>query len=218
MNNFSESNLSVEQINASFKESILAKFPIKKLKKGTSLYRSGDTLKSLFFIVSGRVRISQPIGKDKDQTNNILMKGDFLGEEVFFDNKKVTQNAYTFVECEVIEMPIQELMKIPNILVFTNSLLTQKLETFKYRLSTIANKDSKSRIIDFIENLVNTKGKKIGFEYVVYDFMTHNDIAGITSTSRQTVTTVLNELKRNDIITFNRRRLIVRDMSALQNF
>ena len=45
--------------------------------------------------------------------------------------------------------------------------------------------------------------------------MTHQEIANLTATSRQTVTTILNELRNKNIITFNRRRLLIRDMDLL---
>ena len=45
--------------------------------------------------------------------------------------------------------------------------------------------------------------------------MTHQEIANLTATSRQTVTTVLNELRNKNILTFNRRRLLIRDMGEL---
>ena len=47
--------------------------------------------------------------------------------------------------------------------------------------------------------------------------MTHQEIASITATSRQTVTTVLNELREDNILSFNRQRLLIRDMSQLAN-
>jgi CRP-like cAMP-binding protein len=45
--------------------------------------------------------------------------------------------------------------------------------------------------------------------------LTHQDIANITCTSRQTVTLVLNELKKSDLIYFNRGKILVRDMASL---
>jgi CRP/FNR family cyclic AMP-dependent transcriptional regulator len=47
------------------------------------------------------------------------------------------------------------------------------------------------------------------------NYLTHKDIAALTGTSRQTVTTILNELKEKNIINFDRRRILVRDMDKL---
>lgn len=64
--------------------------------------------------------------------------------------------------------------------------------------------------------IIEEKGKKVGYEIVVRQFMTHQEIANLTSTSRQTVTTVLNILKNQSIITFDRHRLLVRDYDKLK--
>ena len=50
------------------------------------------------------------------------------------------------------------------------------------------------------EELMQKRGERVGFETVVRKFLTHQEIANITATSRQTVTTVLNDLRSRDII------------------
>jgi CRP-like cAMP-binding protein len=65
-------------------------------------------------------------------------------------------------------------------------------------------------------DLVEKNGQRVGYEWVVRNFITHQEIANLTATSRQTVTTVLNELRNGEIITFNRKRLLVRDVDKLK--
>jgi len=51
---------------------------------------------------------------------------------------------------------------------------------------------------------------------LVPKFFTHQEIANLTDTSRQTVTTILNELRAENLIYFDRKRLLVRDVKKLQ--
>ena len=83
------------------------------------------------------------------------------------------------------------------------------------RLESLVFKDSRSRIIEYLVDLNNEKGQRVGYEWVVRNFITHQEIANLTATSRQTVTTVLNELKTKNILTFNRKRLLIRDLDLL---
>ena len=83
------------------------------------------------------------------------------------------------------------------------------------RLEALVFKDSRTRIIEFLHSLATNKGQRVGYEQVVRKFMTHQEIANLTATSRQTVTTVLNDLRNKNILTFDRRRLLVRDMELL---
>ena len=77
-------------------------------------------------------------------------------------------------------------------------------------------KDAKSRIIEFLIDEAELKGQKVGFETLVKNMLTHQDISRLTATSRQTVTTVLNELREANIINFDRKRFLVRDLSELK--
>ena len=45
--------------------------------------------------------------------------------------------------------------------------------------------------------------------------LTHQDIANLTATSRQTVTTVLNDLKEKDLIYMERKRFLIRELDNL---
>lgn len=84
------------------------------------------------------------------------------------------------------------------------------------RLESLVFKDSRSRIIEYIIDLNDKRGQRIGYEWVIRKFITHQEIANLTATSRQTVTTVLNELKTKNLITFNRKRLLIRDLDKIK--
>ncbi|NRA51520.1 MAG: winged helix-turn-helix domain-containing protein, partial [Phaeodactylibacter sp.] len=45
--------------------------------------------------------------------------------------------------------------------------------------------------------------------------LTQQDIANITGTSRQTVTSVMNDLRKSNLIYFNRRTILIRDLGKL---
>ena len=84
------------------------------------------------------------------------------------------------------------------------------------RLESLVFRDSRSRIVEFLVQLTQAKGQAVGFEWVIRKPITHQEIANLTATSRQTVTTTLNDLRFKKLLTFNRARLLVRDLEALK--
>ena len=48
-------------------------------------------------------------------------------------------------------------------------------------------------------------------EMLIRHSFTQQDIANFTGTSRQTVTTILNDLKKNNQIILSRKRILIRD-------
>ena len=100
--------------------------------------------------------------------------------------------------------------------IFMMQLMGNRLLKMERRLESLVFKDSRTRIIEFLHELAKDKGQRVGYETLVRGFLTHQEIANLTATSRQTVTTILNELRRENIITFNRRRLLIRDLDKLK--
>lgn len=94
-------------------------------------------------------------------------------------------------------------------------LFGSRLMKAETKLESLIFKDARTRIVDFIKDAINVRGRRVGYEMLLKHSLTHQDIANITCTSRQTVTLVLNELKKSDLIHFNRGRILVRDMARL---
>ena len=100
--------------------------------------------------------------------------------------------------------------------IFLMKIMGSRMLELEQRLESLVFKDSRSRIVEYLYDLANKKGQRVGYEMLVRKFLTHQEIANITATSRQTVNTVLNELRNKNILTFNRRRMLVRDMDKLK--
>jgi CRP-like cAMP-binding protein len=76
-------------------------------------------------------------------------------------------------------------------------------------------KDARTRVVEFLKDEAEEKGKKVGYETMIPNHLTHKDIASLTGTSRQTVTTILNDLRDKNIINFDRRKILIRDLEKI---
>jgi len=95
-------------------------------------------------------------------------------------------------------------------------LVGLRLMKLERKLELMVFKDARTRIVEFIKDSATWKGKKVGYETLVPTKLTHKDIAALTGTSRQTVTTILNELKEKNLINFDRKKILVRDLANLK--
>jgi len=70
--------------------------------------------------------------------------------------------------------------------------------------------------VDFLKELAEENGEQVGTEIMVKHHLTHQDIANLTASSRQTVTTVLNELRSKNLIYFERKKFLIRSLEELE--
>ena len=75
---------------------------------------------------------------------------------------------------------------------------------------------SRQRILHFLLDYVADIGQRVGYEWVIRTPFSMTQIGQLSHTSRQTASTLMNELKRAYIIHFNRKYLIIRDLDLLK--
>ena len=192
---------------------------VKNYKKGEYIYLPDEHSDKIYFISEGKIKIGSYSEDGKEITKAILAVGEVFGELSVIGEQKRRDFALTMENAKVCILATNEmnnLMRDHNGLnLFMMKLLGSRLLKMEKRLELLVFKDSRTRIIEFLKELANEKGRKVGYETEVRGFLTHQEIANLTATSRQTVTTILNELRTDNIITFNRKRLLVRDMEKL---
>lgn len=190
-------------------------------KKGEYIFQAEDTADKIYLINNGRVKIGSYNDSGKEITKAILSKGEVFGELAIVKPGKRGDFAMAMenTDCCIIHVnQMQELMREHSGLsIFLMKVLGSRALQMESRLESLVFKDSRSRIIEYLIELVEKRGERVGYEHVVRKFITHQEIANLTATSRQTVTTVLNDLRNRNLITFNRRRLLVRDFDALKD-
>jgi CRP/FNR family transcriptional regulator, cyclic AMP receptor protein len=188
-------------------------------KKDQFIYFLEDKATHIYMIVSGRVKIGRYLDEGKEITTAILSTGEIFGELVLAGEETRRDFAQAMDNCTICPLSIGEMKE----LMYGDRELSFKMLKFvglrlmklERKLELLVFKDARTRIIEFIKDAASWKGKKVGFETLIQTKLTHQDIASLTGTSRQTVTTILNDLKEKNLINFDRKRILVRDLEKL---
>lgn len=192
---------------------------VQTFTKHQVLYKPGQTASKVYFLLKGTVKIAVHAEK-KDIIKYVVRPGSLFGESCLTGDLQRRDFAYAMEDvAEVIELDAQTLLNVmKRNFAFAQSLLHFLGERLRYtenQLEKVVLKDSKSRIMEYLHQMGIEHGKQIGFETLVRHNMTHQDIADLTGTSRQMVTAVLNQLKRSNVLYFNRKKILFRDLNAL---
>lgn len=94
----------------------------------------------------------------------------------------------------------------------------KRLEKVQRRLERLMFRTAEERVRDFLHDMALESGYVIGNnpdEVAVPMQLTHEDIAKLTATSRQTVTTVLSNLEKSGVLTYNRHRIYIKNIRLL---
>jgi CRP/FNR family transcriptional regulator, cyclic AMP receptor protein len=191
-----------------------------RYKKNQFVYQPDDTSSHIYLIVDGRVKIGNYLEDGREITTAILTTGEVFGELALAGEDKRKDFAQTMSEVVICPLTIDELKE----LMYENKdlsfkilkLIGLRLMKLERKLELLVFKDARTRIIEFLRDAAAWKGKKVGYETMIPTKLTHKDIAALTGTSRQTVTTILNELKENNLINFDRRRILIRDLENMK--
>jgi CRP-like cAMP-binding protein len=190
-------------------------------KKNEFVYFPNDKAHHIYMIAEGRVKIGGYLEDGKEVVKAILSRGEIFGELALTGEERRTDYAQAMDDnvsiCPIGIEEMQALMKDDQELSLKiYKLIGLRIRKLERKVESLVFKDARTRIIDFLKEAAAWKGKKVGFETMIPTKLTHKDIANLTGTSRQTVTTILNELKEKNLINFDRRKILIRDLDKLE--
>jgi len=194
---------------------------MKTADKNQFVYFPKEPSKVMFFLKKGRIKIGRFSDDGKEIIKAILYPGEVFGEMGIIGESERKDFAVAMDnDTRMCTINTDEFREIMNENQYLSLEMTknigEKLRNIERRLESLIFKDARERIIELMHEMAEKYGKQIGEEILVKHDLTHQDIANLTATSRQTVTTVLNDLKDQDLIYMERKRFLIRNLEKLK--
>lgn len=203
-------------------EKISDRSTMKTKSKGTHIYFPNEPSKVIFFLKNGRVKIGSYSNDGKEIIKAIMHPGDMFGEMGLVGQEKRKDFAIAMDDdvrvCTMNSEEILEMMRSnADLSLKITATIGNRLAKVERKFESLIFKDARTRILDLIKEMATDRGRVLaGGEILLEHSLTHQDIASLTATSRQTVTTVLNELKEKELINFDRKTILIHEMDKLQ--
>ena len=192
---------------------------LQTFKKGEFIYFPKDTSDKIYFVAAGKVKVGTYSDDGKELIKAILAYGEIFGELAIVGEEKRKDFAQALDDVEVCVKDLEEVRRLmtnnPNFNKKLTIMIGNRLVQTEEKLESLVFKDARTRIIELLKDMARRRGKKVGLEVLIENYLTHQDMANLTATSRQTVTTVLNELREDNQIYFDRKRILIRDLEKL---
>jgi len=193
--------------------------PMRTYPAGALIYTPHQPLETLFILKRGRIRIFRVSSDGRALTTAIVSPGTIFGEMVIVGQQMHDSFAEALddvVVCVMTRADVQRLLLgDQRIAARISETLGRRLAEIEQRLSDAIFKSVPERIAGALATLASsspslTRGKAMQVR------LTHEQLAALTGTSRETATKVLGELAEQGLISLGRGRITLNDIEGLR--
>lgn len=195
-----------------------------KVEKGNHIFHEGESAGDLFLIKNGSVQISKETENGKELTFRVCGKNSIIGESSLFGPttyhsntaKAITNSELIILSKRTLEMILTEQ---PTLMIeYLKWIQTENLKN-QSLIRDLVIHGKKGALFSTLIRLSNTYGKPLqGADNQVFIdiHLTNTEVANLCSTSREMINRMLNELKKQNVITFEKGYITILDLEFLK--
>lgn len=200
------------------RQALLALGTLARLPRRYTIAAQGEPPQSFLLIGSGRVKLERRTG-ERALALGHRGPGQIVGETAVSGAEVSTESATVVDDVEALSIPIgalrAQLTGDASLRAALASALVQQQRHAEGRLLGLLLHGVEARLASFLLDAAARWGQAVPEGIAITAPFTHAEIALLIGSTRETVTLVLGKLKREELIGFDRRRIIVRDTAGL---
>jgi CRP/FNR family cyclic AMP-dependent transcriptional regulator len=192
----------------------------KCFRRGVRIFREGESAASLYVLKKGMVKLVSLSDNGRETILHILKPDEVFGELLLSEE----QRAFTAIAIEdslvtIIskESFVELLAAVPTVALNFILLLSKRLATMERELAEFSHTWSYHRLARVLLQMSEKYGEEVPNGTLINVRLTHEDLANLIGTSRETVTTQLSKFTRMGLLKREARRFIV-TRSSLTDF
>lgn len=203
------------------REAIAGVCEIQKLDRGSIIIREDEVATRGFYILldgSAKVAVTGPEGGEAVLA--FLEEGDFFGEMSLLDGDPRSATVRATSEVHLLLLRRQAFMELlrrfPEIAIGILTELAARLRHANRKISALALSPVPARVSGALLQLAELRGIRSKGQVVIGDRPTHQEIAEMANTSRETVSRVISQMLRDGLVELDGRNLILLDEEKLR--
>lgn len=185
-----------------------------KCQKDQFVYLPGGDHDSVYFLKKGFLKLGM-YEDGKEIVTEVLQPGEIFGNLFSYDEggnpKEFAQAMSDVTVCQInIDKFRTMLANKPDMSLQVIKTVGERMMRLERKVASLAFRDARTRVVDFLKDFATDYGRVRGDTIHIDNFLTHQDIANLTATSRQLVSTVFNELRESGHIDYDRKNIEIR--------
>lgn len=192
------------------------------VQRRTYVFTPGQAGENVYLIHKGRVRLSRVSAGGREHTLGILEAGSIVGEDAIFHDGRYRNFAEAMDDVEMCAIPKEDFERAlqssgPLSLALARSV-EERLSQTEEKLEEIVFLDVHARLARLLLKLADTHGVREGDVVRVNLRLTHEEIATMIGSTRETTSKLLGEFRAAGYIDTQSRYLFLLDQRALAEF
>jgi CRP-like cAMP-binding protein len=186
---------------------------------GDAVYREGEYGDALYILVSGVMKLFRPYSGSKEATLRLLKSWDIFGHLAFAGEARQRAYAEAVTDCVVTKVPKifveRAVRQEPRVAFKIMTLLELRLVQYEELVKCLLPRETEVRLANLLPLLAQKFGDRRDGVVTIDLRLTHQDLAAMVASTRESVTKVLNEMRGRDLIQVEAGRITLKDWRAL---
>lgn len=187
--------------------------------KGRLLYLPGDDSEAVFFLASGRVKISRLSDHGKELILDLIEPGSMFGEAGVLDTRPretVTDVVEPSMIFAVPAEPFRNLLtRTPALVMTLAQLMGRRQQQLEKRLMDVVYKSAPQRLAELLLQLSESYGVRDSRGTLLRIKLSQSALGNLLGVSRESVNHTFSGLKRRGVIDVAEGRVIIQNPEAL---
>ncbi len=197
-----------------------SKSRMRKVKRGEAVYLPDDACDDILLVAAGRVKICHATPGGKQSIIGFVDSGEIFGELALLDSDANRDGIAEAAEKSiVVAIPKNELLaivqKYPSIVLGVTKLIGLRRQRVERRLRNLLFRSNRERVIHLLLELSEKYGRRTASEIELQIRLSHQEMASIIGSTRETVTVVLGQLQAEGLLSISRRRIFLISLEKL---
>jgi CRP/FNR family transcriptional regulator, cyclic AMP receptor protein len=189
-------------------------------KRGSLIYVPSDLGDCVLVLVSGRVKIFHNTQDGKQALLAIIDPGELFGELALVEHSQREEYAEAMELSTVVVIPSDEIQQLmddhPKLSLGLNKLLGLRVQRVNRRLKSLLFRSNRERVVHLLFDLAEKYGKYMKDGAISIGIrLSHQELASIIGSTRETVTLVLGELQEEGAVSVTRKEIVLHEVGRL---
>jgi CRP/FNR family cyclic AMP-dependent transcriptional regulator len=208
------------QLSADELKALAEEVGLEEARRRRVIYMPGDPGDSVFFVNGGRVKISRVTPDGKELTIAYRGPGEVFGELCIVDGRHREEMAEAMENALVTQVPRERFEKLLQVHVglaySMTKVMCQRRREVERKMEDLVFKDVNAKLAELLLDLCDNYGVDDDRGTLVAVKITHQEMANLIGSTRETVSLTLSQFKRSKLIATDGRKVIVTDRDGLQ--